>query len=266
MNGIRVILPGMFTMANLACGFGSILISSRVHDIGSAIRTRNLTEAVWLIILAAFFDFLDGMVARFSRSSSRIGVELDSLADIVSFGVAPAVLIVNFSLISRGNWAWILAFAFVMAGSFRLARFSLSATLEEKLNFVGLPIPAAAGAIVTYILFSIEVWGQIRFEKFFIVLLIATTALMVSTIEYETMPKFDLSRRKDRIKVLFLLLIAVAITVNASLVMFPLVLSYILYGLSKMILVVVTGAGRETFQYPAGIFKRGEKDKDEEEE
>jgi len=266
VNNIRVILPGMFTMGNLACGFGSIVISGKAHELGGVARLHSINEAVWLILLAAFFDFLDGMVARFSRSSSRIGIELDSLTDIVSFGVAPAILIINFSLISRGNWAWILAFVYLMAGSFRLARFSLSASAEEKSNFIGLPIPSAAGAIVTYILFSNEVWGMIRFEKFFIVLLIATTALMVSTIEYETMPKFDFSRLKDRIKVLFLLVVAAALTINASLVMFPLALAYILYGVFKMIYMIITGVGKGTFQYPAAIFRRGGRDKNSEEE
>ena len=264
MNNFRGILPGMFTMGNLACGFGSIVVSSKALGIAEALRGRYITEAVWLIVLAAFFDFLDGMVARLSRSSSRIGVELDSLADIVSFGVAPAILIVNFSFISRGDWAWILAFVYLMAGSFRLARFSLSATLEEKADFVGLPIPSAAGVIVTYVLFSNEVWGAIRFEKFFIVLLVATAALMVSSVEYETMPKFDFSKRKDRIKVLFLLLAAVGLIVNAPLVMFPLAIIYILYGLFKMIYMLITGAGKGNFHYPKTIFGKIEKEKDEE--
>jgi len=252
-------------MGNLACGFGSIVISGRAHGFPEALQGRYMSEAVWLILLAAFFDFLDGMVARFSRSSSRIGVELDSLADIVSFGVAPALLIVSFSLISRGNWAWILAFVYLMAGSFRLARFSLSATAEEKLNFVGLPIPSAAAVIVSFILFSNEMWGQVRFEKFFIVLLLATSALMVSTVEYESMPKFDFSRKKDRIKVMFLIFIAIGLIVNASMVMFPLALIYILYGLLKMIYMVATGAEKAEFHYPNTIFRKSDKEKDDEE-
>jgi CDP-diacylglycerol--serine O-phosphatidyltransferase len=264
LNGIRGILPGMFTMGNLACGFGAVVIAGSSKYITGPERGHNLTEAAWLIILAGFLDFLDGMVARFSRSSSRLGVEMDSLADIVSFGVAPAVVIIGFSLISKGNWAWILAFVYLMAGSFRLARFSLSATLEEKTNFVGLPIPSAAIAIVSYILFCTEVWGGIRFEKFFIILIIASAALMVSTIEYETMPKFDISRTKDRIKILFLLLVAVGMMINASLVMFPLAMGYILFGLSRMIYVVFTGTGKVTFTYPPMIFRKGEREEEDE--
>ncbi len=264
MNGIRGILPGMFTMGNLACGFGAIVIAGGSKHLIGPERAHNLSEVVWLIILAAFLDFLDGMVARFSRSTSRLGVEMDSLADIVSFGVAPGVMIISFSLISQANWAWILAFVYIMAGSFRLARFSLSASLEEKTNFVGLPIPSAAIAIVSYILFCNEVWGQIRFEKFFIILVIASAALMVSTIEYETMPKFDFSKPKDRVKVLFLLLVAVGLMINASLIIFPLVMAYIVYGLSKMTYMIFTGGGKASFLYPPAIFRRSGKENDDE--
>lgn len=264
MNGIRSILPGMFTMGNLACGFGAIVVAGGSKHLIGPERAHNLSEVVWLVVLAAFLDFLDGMVARFSRSTSRLGVELDSLADIVSFGVAPGVVIISFSLISQAKWAWILAFVYIMAGSFRLARFGLSASLEEKTNFVGLPIPSAAIAIVSYVLFCNEVWGEIRFEKFFIILVIASAALMVSTIEYETMPKFDFSRPKNRIKMLFLLLIAVGLMINASLIIFPLALAYIIYGLSKMTYLIFAGGGKVSFFYPSAIFRRGGKENDDE--
>jgi len=264
MNGIRGILPGIFTMGNLACGFGAIVIAGGSKHLIGPERAHNLNEAVWLIILAAFLDFLDGMVARLSRSSSRLGVEMDSLADIVSFGVAPGVMIISFSLISQANWAWILAFVYIMAGSFRLARFGLSASLEEKTNFVGLPIPSAAIAIVSYVLFCNEVWGQIRFEKFFIILVVASAALMVSSIEYETMPKFDFSKSKDRIKMLLLLLVAVGLMINASLIIFPLALAYIIYGLSKMTHMIFTGGGKASFLYPSTIFRRNGKENDDE--
>ncbi len=264
MNSIRGILPGMFTMGNLACGFGAIVVAGGSRHLIGSEQGHNLNEVVWLIILAAFLDFLDGMVARFSRSTSRLGEEMDSLADIVSFGVAPGVMIIGFSLISKGNWAWILAFVYLMAGSFRLARFSLSASLEEKTNFVGLPIPSAAITIVSYVLFCNEVWGEIRFEKFFVILVIASAALMVSTIEYEKMPKFDFSKPKDRIKVLFLLLVAVGLMINASLVIFPLAIAYIVYGLSKMTYLIFAGGGKVSFLYPTSIFRRSGKEDDDE--
>jgi len=226
----------MFTVANLACGFRSIIISSGAQAYIGEVYYRNLTEAVWLIILAAFLDFLDGLVARLSKTSSRFGVELDSLTDIVSFGVAPAVLLINFDLIPHANMGWILAFIFLMTGCFRLARFNLTAKLEQKVNFVGLPIPSAAILIVSYVLFSIEIWGKIAMEKFFIVLVIATSVLMVSAIEFETMPKFDFTNRRNRLKVIFIILVALAVMINASIAIFPVVLIYIVYSLIKFII------------------------------
>jgi CDP-diacylglycerol--serine O-phosphatidyltransferase len=240
-DSIKGILPGMFTMGNLACGFGAIIISTQAKSLPAELIEHSLNEAVWLVILAAFFDFLDGLVARFSKTYSRFGVELDSLTDLVSFGVAPAVIIVSFSLISRGSWAWILAFVYLMAGSFRLARFNLSAILEQKVKFVGLPIPSAAIAIVSFILFSYELWGDIKLEKLFIIFILATSALMVSTVEFEVMPRFDFTKAKNRVKVGILFLFAIGIMINASLVIFPLVALYILYGVAKLLYSIFIG-------------------------
>jgi CDP-diacylglycerol---serine O-phosphatidyltransferase len=231
----------MFTVGNLACGFGSIMASSAGRAAIGDQYIKSLKDAVWLIILAAFFDFLDGLVARLSKSYSRFGVELDSLCDIVSFCVAPAAILVNFSLVSHGQWSWILAFVFLVAGSFRLARFNLSATLEKKINFVGLPVPSAAMVIISYVLFCIEVWGEIRLEKFFIIVVLVTSVLMVSTIEFEAMPKFDFSQPKNRVKVLMLFGSTIAIMINASLVIFPLAMLYIMYGIGRLFVSLVWG-------------------------
>jgi CDP-diacylglycerol--serine O-phosphatidyltransferase len=242
----------MFTMGNLACGFGAIVLASGAGGVISTNGTRNLFEAVWLIILAAFFDFLDGLIARFSKSYSRFGVELDSLTDIVSFGVAPAVILVSYSLISHGHWAWILGFVYLMAANYRLARFNLSASLEKKMNFVGLPVPSAAIAIVSYILFSYELWGEIRMERFFIILTLTSAALMVSTVEFETMPRFDFTQPKNRIKVFFIIMAAIAIMVNASLMIFPFALLYILYGVVKLLIMIFIGAKKVTKKKTSG--------------
>ena len=243
-DSIKGILPGMFTMGNLACGFGAIIICTQAKSLPPELIEHSLREATWLVILAAFFDFLDGLVARFSKTYSRFGVELDSLTDLVSFGVAPAVIIVSFSLISNGTWALILAFVYLMAGSFRLARFNLTAILEQKVNFVGLPIPSAAIVIISFILFSFELWGDIKIEKFFIILIVATSALMVSTIEFEVMPRFDFTKVKNRVKVGILFIFAIGVMWNASLVIFPLVALYILYGVARLLISIFIGNGK----------------------
>jgi CDP-diacylglycerol--serine O-phosphatidyltransferase len=231
-------------MGNLACGFGAIVLSTGTSSIYGLEKSLRVNEIVWLIILAAFLDILDGLVARFSKASSRFGVEIDSLADVISFGVAPAVLIINFSLISRGRWAWILAFVYLMAASFRLARFNMTAKIEEKTNFLGMPVPVAAVTIVSFILFRNEVLGNINPEKFYIILILVTSALMVSVIEFETMPSFDFSKPINRVKVLFLFLVAVGMMVNSSLILFPLIAIYIVYALVRFIVYMFFNVGK----------------------
>jgi len=226
----RQIFPGIFTMGNLFCGFASIL---------TCVRGDNPTEAAWLIILAAFFDFLDGIVARLSKGASRFGVELDSLADVVSFAVAPAVLLYAFKLIEFGNWGWIVGFAYIMAGTYRLARYNLTAKIETKGNFIGLPVPVAAIGLASFVIFCNHLWGEIRLDKFLAIMLVTFSALMVSTIEYETMPKFDFRIRRNRIKVLVLLGAGLIILVRTRLAMFPLVALYVFMGIAKLVVGLV---------------------------
>jgi CDP-diacylglycerol--serine O-phosphatidyltransferase len=247
MRNIKGILPGIFTMGNLACGFGAIIISGGAKQLTDFERILKINEAAWLIILAAFFDILDGLVARFSKASSKFGIEIDSLADVISFGVAPAALIVNFSLISKGNWAWILAFAYLMAASFRLARYNMTASLEEKTNFLGMPVPVAAVTIVSFILFANEVLDSVNPEKFYIILILVTSALMVSVIEFETMPKFDFSKRINRIKVLFLFLTALGMMIDSSLILFPLAAIYIVFAIARFVLNMFFNVGISGF-------------------
>jgi CDP-diacylglycerol--serine O-phosphatidyltransferase len=217
-------------MGNMFCGFASIL---------SSVKGENPTEAAWLIIFAAFFDFLDGIVARLSKGSSRFGVELDSLADVVSFAVAPAILLYSFKMIEFGNWGWILGFTFIMAGTYRLARFNLTAKIETKGNFIGLPIPVAAVALASFVIFSEHIWGEIRLDRFLSIMVILFSALMVSTIEYETMPKFDFRVRRNRIKVLVLIGTGLILMIRPRLAMFPLVTVYILSGVYKLVVGLV---------------------------
>jgi len=214
MRNMRGILPGIFTMGNLACGFGAIVIAGGARHMEFPDQFNALQEAARLITLAAFFDLLDGFVARFSKSSSEFGVQLDSIADIVSFGVAPAVLIINFSLVSQGIWSWILAFVFVMAASFRLARFNLTATLESKSNFVGLSVPVAALSIVSFILFINEIRSFINFDEG----LVAGIGFMI----------------------------------NFSLVLFPLIMIYIIFGLLQFVRLMFTKNGKTAQGYDNG--------------
>lgn len=224
MRNIKGIFPGIFTVGNMFCGFVSIRCSFDGEPI----------YAAWMIILAGFFDALDGKVARFAGSTSRFGVELDSFADLISFGIAPAVLFYNLHVYPLGKWGWILGFVFVMCGAFRLARFNLQQSkLEEKLPYMGLPIPTAAITLVSYVLFCNEIWGTVRFPKALITMIIAFSGLMVSGIEYETLPKFSFSDRKNKIKLMYVLVFLVVLIINPRLALFPFGLLYILSGLVK---------------------------------
>ncbi len=139
-----VVLPSMFTMANMAFGFFSILAASN----------KEYISACYFIIGSYFMDVMDGRVARFVHGESRFGIEFDSFSDFMSFCIAPAYLIYNFVLKEYGFWSWPVSFLYVLCGSLRLARFNLKSLDGEnsKKFFQGLPTPAAAGIIISFVL------------------------------------------------------------------------------------------------------------------
>ncbi len=247
MTKYRGVIPGIFTMGNLFCGFASIITS---------VKGEKPTEAAWLVIFAAFFDFLDGLVARLSGSSSRFGVELDSLADVVSFGLAPAVLLYTFKMIEFGNWGWLPGFVFISAAAFRLARFNLTAKLESKGNFIGMPVPAAAVALASFVIFCEAIWGEIRLDRFLLIMVVLFSALMVSTIEYEAMPGFDFSNPRNRIKTLILVIIGIGLVIRTRFVLFPLLAIYTLSGLIKFAVSLAINNARKDLVQPRNIFKK----------
>ena len=229
MRNFKGIFPGVFSMGNMLCGFLSILQSFE----GEA------THAAWLIVLAGFFDALDGKIARVSRSASRFGIELDSFADFVSFGIAPAVIFYSFRLFILGTWGWLIGFVFIICGAFRLARFNIQAKLEDKPYFIGLPIPAAAITLCGYTLFSYELWGELRYPEVLVTLIIVFSALMVSGIEYFALPRFSLNSRKNMIKLMLILGALIAVLIRPKLVIFPIGIIYVLSGIGREIYYIV---------------------------
>jgi CDP-diacylglycerol--serine O-phosphatidyltransferase len=176
---VRGMLPGLFTMGNLVAGFLSIRESF----------AGDLSTAAWLIVLAAFLDLLDGMVARAADASTPFGVEIDSLADVVSFGVGPAALL-NVALASHSKWAWLIGLLFLMAGAARLARFNITAVQEHRSHYIGLPIPSAATVVAGYVIFTRHIWGTLRYQSFLIGLVVLLSFLMVSTLRYDRPGRF----------------------------------------------------------------------------
>lgn len=221
-HNYKVILPGSFTMGSVVCGFLAILSSFE----------GELITACWLVILASFLDGMDGKIARLSGATSRFGVELDSLADFLSFGVAPAVIIYVAKLQALGKWGWLIGVVYIMAASYRLARYNLFATTDEKKDFMGLPVPGAALPLVTYIIFCDYLWGQLQYGQYLISMVILFSALMVSQVEYDSMPdRFNTVR--NRIKIGIFVIAAVAALANPQLLLFPIFAAYIIFGLVR---------------------------------
>ncbi len=139
-----VVLPSIFTIANMAFGFFSILLAS----------DGRYVQAAWFIILSYVMDMLDGRVARLVHGESSFGVEIDSLSDWMSFGIAPAYLIYKLVLKDYGVWSYPVAFLYVLCGALRLARFNVKSHFGggSKDFFQGLPIPGAAGILVSFVL------------------------------------------------------------------------------------------------------------------
>ena len=181
----RAAVPSFFTLMNLLAGFFSIIQTA----------AGNLEAAAWLVVLAAFFDLFDGVMARLAGVSSDFGVELDSLSDVVSFGVAPSFLLYEFGLNQLGPlWGALLASLPALFGAVRLARFNTLASPEAKSSeFVGLPIPAQAGTVVVFILvFADADWFNVLARpqiSVLISLVLVLSGLMVSPVRFPALPQ-----------------------------------------------------------------------------
>ena len=217
---IRKILPGMFTLGNLFCGFLAV-----INTFEGAFVT-----AAWWIIIAAIFDALDGKVARLTGGSSEFGIEFDSIADVVSFGVAPAALIHSYIFSGTGELGYIIAFCFLAAGAVRLARFNTSATTGKKNYFTGMPIPAAAGVLASFVLFSNNVWGGIGNIDIAMVLVFMTSLAMVSNFKYAVMPRIGFATKKDIFRSVWFISHIIVVICYPDEVFFPTGILYLLSG------------------------------------
>ncbi len=220
---VKNIIPTVLTLGNMFCGFLSLFFSFE----------GSLVIAAWLIILAGFLDGLDGKLASFFHSTSRFGIELDSFADIVSFGLAPVALFYSWGHLTTGTWGLILGFAFTLAGAFRLVRFNLGSEFEEKEFFNGLPITAAGMTTAGYSLFAFEVCGRICHPEILIVTLLVFSILMVSSLRYDNLPKFSFDNGWNRIKLVYVILGMSAILMKPEVALFPLGVIYAFSGVVR---------------------------------
>jgi CDP-diacylglycerol--serine O-phosphatidyltransferase len=181
------LLPSMFTMANMFCGYACIVYSMR----------GEFATAAPFIGLAIVLDMLDGRVARMTGTSTAFGVEFDSLADVISFGVAPAILSFRWGLEPLGRIGWAAGFLFVAAAAVRLARFNIQSGSQDKRYFVGLPSPAAAGVIASTV-YVYPTGAQITLHAMPVLAVVIVPALlMVSTIRFRSFKTFDLQLRRS---------------------------------------------------------------------
>ena len=215
------ILPNLFTTGNLFCGFWAIV---------SVFQEKFFFAAI-AILLACVFDVLDGKVARLSGATSKFGVQYDSLSDLVSFGVAPALLAYSWALRPYGRFGWLAAFLFVVCGALRLARFNVMSSAGEVKYFKGLPIPAAASMIALTILLYLRLieTGWVK-DIVILVMIYVLAFLMVSSIRYSSFKELDLARRKPFSIFMFVILSMIIIVMEPVLVLFGFILLYIFSG------------------------------------
>ncbi len=182
----RVIVPSFFTLMNLFCGFLAIIQFSE----------GQMLYGAWLIVLAGVFDALDGFMARITNSTSAFGIELDSLSDVVSFGVAPGFLLYQFSLSSLQFPGLILAALPALCGAIRLARFNVDAKVVHSDYFKGLPIPVQAIMIVGFYLSfrdNLAIFENLDYgvNNVVIPMVLLLSLLMVSTVPFDKIPRFS---------------------------------------------------------------------------
>lgn len=215
------LLPNLFTIAGLFAGFYAIVTAMEGY----------FNYAAVAIFVAMIMDFFDGRVARLTNTQSAFGAELDSLSDMVSFGVAPALVIYSWSLEGLGKLGWLAAFIFTAAGALRLARFNTQVSIADKRYFQGLPIPAAAGVLASMVWLCVdsEILGD-GVSMITAVLAILIAILMVSNVRYYSFKEIDLKGRVPFVAILLVVLAFVGISLDPPKILFLIFFCYALSG------------------------------------
>jgi len=215
------ILPNLFTTLNLFFGFYAVISSI----------DGSFVKAAYAILIAAVFDVLDGKIARATKSTSRFGLEYDSLADLISFGLVPGVMIYLWALQPMGRLGWLAAFLFMTCGALRLARFNSQAGSISSDHFVGLPITAGAGTIATTVLIFHRLGLDANENKvLMLIVLYALSFLMVSSIRYNSFKKQELFKKMNFNVLVASILIFIFIAAHPAIALFLLVTTYVLSG------------------------------------
>ncbi len=220
-KGKICLLPSLLTTASLFSGFYAII---------SAINGQYFNAAV-AIIISGVFDGLDGRVARMTGTTSRFGMEYDSLCDLVAFGVAPAILAYQWVLQPYGRYGWLAVFLYVATTALRLARFNTQDAETESKDFTGLPCPAAGGMIATSVLFCnfFDISGFVR-DIVMLVTVYGLSYLMVSSVSYSSFKHAQTTRAKKFQTLVFTVLVIVVLATEPQVTLFCIGALYVLSG------------------------------------
>lgn len=217
------IIPNLLTTANLFCGFFSLT---------RAINGDFIT-AVWVLMLSGLFDFLDGRVARLTKGGSRFGMEYDSLVDLCSFGLTPALMMYLWVLQDYKKYGWTAAFLYFACTALRLARFNVQSGDVEKKNFQGLPSPAAAGCMISFILMWTHFFGpDVRPSIYIIVpMTVFLALLMVSNVRFKGMKSMEAGRRANFFFLVIMLGVFIVIASEPEVMLFVFGVCYVSFGI-----------------------------------
>lgn len=229
MRVTRAVVPSLFTVLNIFCGFLSLVHTAQ----------GDFVLASWFVILAAMFDTLDGVMARITKSSSNFGVEFDSLSDVVSFGVAPSFLVYTLYLHTLEGFGMLVSAMPMIFGALRLARFNSQISSTDKDYFKGLPIPAMAITVCSFVLtFNQEGGGLKGLEASLLApMIVILSLLMVSNLKYDSVPKFSkrgIKQHPLRFTVGVIGLTTIVVTGGAAL--FPFFVFYVATGALRYII------------------------------
>jgi CDP-diacylglycerol--serine O-phosphatidyltransferase len=246
------VLPNLFTLSSIFCGFYAIVLTS------GAPGPQQFYQATLAVFFGLFFDGADGRVARLTRTQSDFGVQLDSLADVITFGVAPAVIVHKWALSSLGILGTVAAFAYAACGALRLARFNVLAQrgLGSKGYFVGLPIPLAAAVLISLVMFhQVTFPAHVMQDSHILVLVLVLSYLMVSNVRYRSFKDVKMSKKSLSIGVLLIaLFVFLAARTQPAFALLAFFLGYVSLGLIEQ---VVTFRSRRREARAAGPADEG---------
>jgi CDP-diacylglycerol---serine O-phosphatidyltransferase len=237
---VVVVVPSAFTLGNLFFGFWAIISA----------YNRNFIWAGWFVVFAGILDMLDGRVARMSNTGSKFGAELDSLVDLVSFGIAPAMIMYFLEFSQAGKFAWLICWLYIVAVAIRLARFNVMHDLKpDAAWFTGMPSPSAGMTLAVYYAFSQTTWYQASLaylnlqKEGLSVLMVVLSLLMVSTIKYPKLPPIGFRSARGWGGIAILLAILVGGLRYPREFLFPLGLAYLTFGIARGFLLALLERG-----------------------